>query len=77
MKVSGIFISDINGNLVEVTDTLKALEQCQAAVLFHEKAKADYEKDNTIYYFEDAHKDWQHKLTQLEKLKVKRPDLFR
>ena len=72
----GIFISDINGKEVEVTDPKAALAQCREAVLWHEQTKAEWEKDSTVLYFKDAHANWQHKLLQMEKMTVKSPNLF-
>lgn len=74
--LKGTFINDIKGNEIEVTDPIAALNQCKDAVLFHEQSKIAAQTNPGVYYFEDAHKDWQHKLRQMEKMKMQHPHLF-
>ncbi len=74
--LKGTFINDIEGNEIEVTDPIAALKQCFDCVLLHEQAKAAYKKNKKVFYCEDAHKNWQHKLKQMEYMKMHHPHLF-
>lgn len=67
----GVFISDINGNQIEVTDIKGVLEQAKGAIAFHEaKIKAN-QKDNKVIIFPNEYKYWIHILSQLEKVEMK------
>ncbi len=75
-QLTGTFINDIDGNEIEVTDATMALKQCLDAVLFHEKTKIENAKNPKVFYCKDAHKNWEHKLKQMEYMKMRHPQLF-
>lgn len=67
----GVFISDINGNKIEVTDIKGALEQAKGGISFHEAKMKAHQKDNKVIIFPNEYKYWMHILSQLEKLEMK------
>jgi hypothetical protein len=67
----GVFISDINGNPIEVTDIKGALEQAKGGIAFHEAKMKAYKKNQSVIIFPNEYKYWVHILSQLEKLEMK------
>lgn len=63
------FITDINGKKIEVTDLDEAINQAEAAVHWHQKEKKEKQHNPLVFYFPEAHKQWEHILSELLKLK--------
>lgn len=66
-----IYIKDLNGQRIEVTNFQEALAQTKMYVKWHEEAKAANAENQDVLYFQKAHQEWQHTLNQLEKLQPK------
>lgn len=69
--MTGTFIQDNEGCLVEVTNLDKALNQASGFVRMHETAQKDSLLNQDVRYYPMAHQYWSHILFQLEKLKLK------
>jgi hypothetical protein len=69
--MEGVFITDINGKIIQVTDIKGALNQAKGAISFHEIKLKGAEKDKSVIIFPDELKYWQHVLLQLEKVEIK------
>lgn len=67
----GVFISDINGNQIEVTDIKGALEQAKGGIAFHEAKMKAYKQNQSVIIFPNEYKYWMHILSQLEKVEMK------
>lgn len=64
-----LFITQRNGNKVEVTDLDAAISQAKGAVRFHESKEAHRKETGEGIIYPESHKDWKHDLGELEKLK--------
>lgn len=71
MERAGIYIMDINGLEVEVTDLEKAIIQAKQGVTFNETKIEIHKTDQTEIVFPEALKYWQHALLELEKVEIK------
>lgn len=64
-----MYITDRKGKPVKVTDLSKAIAQAEMCVSAHRQTKKEKETNPDVYYFKEAHADWEHTLAQLQKLK--------
>lgn len=72
MKTEGVFITDIEWRLVEITDFNKAITQARDFVGMHEECKRAKERgDDDVIYYKQAHEYWADILFELEKLGIK------
>lgn len=62
-----IFITDLEGNQIEVTNVDKAIKQCKKAISFHEFKI----KQNHPLTYPAVLEDYKYKLKQLEKFLIK------
>lgn len=63
-----IFITDIEGRRVEVTDLPKAIEQAKNAIGFNQKKIEQHKTDSEVLIFPEALKYWEHALIELQKI---------
>jgi len=61
-------IKDLNGTNITVTDIHAALKQATNCVELHEEAKLAHDAGHDVIYHADAHKEWNHILTELKKI---------
>jgi hypothetical protein len=77
----GTFILSRQGKEIEVTDLNAALQEAKEAVRWHDNRKKlksgpGYQDYDNVLYFPEAHKDWEHTLLELEKIKMKTDKIF-
>ena len=71
MKLKETFISDIDGNPLEVTDLEGALHEAKSAISFLEDKERAHKKNPEVIIFPKALKFWKHVLLELQKLAIK------
>ena len=70
-NTTGQFIKGLDGEILEVTDLDKALEQSSNMCIMHEECKNEKKNNPQTIYYEDAHAYWSHIHIRLTELKEK------
>lgn len=63
-----IFIKNIEGEQVEVTDLAKAIEQAKEAIQFLTAKQEEHKKNPEVLIFPTALRAWKHDLKELERI---------
>lgn len=63
-----MYITDIKGNPIKVTNLPASLAQAEHCVQMHVERQIAHEKDKSIIYYKQAHIEWNHILQQLQTL---------
>jgi len=74
--ITGMYILDLDGKEVEVTDLKTAIEQCKGAVAFHVDCIKKHAKNKNEVMFKGLKEYWEHSLFELEKIALKNPQLL-
>jgi hypothetical protein len=70
-ELKGVYITDIDGNAIEVTDIDAALAEARGAVRFNEEKIRRHKTNPEEIIFPQALKNWKHILLELELVEMK------